>query len=315
MLYVEMYGRMGNQLFRYAMARYIQLNYYPNENLVLSFNQIDELGKRDETFYNAIDDLKIKSHSIYGKKGKVSFNETNLIQKLILVPYYLGLKRIRISDMNKVYSYEKPWINLLNFIGVYLVRVGVFPFKKSRFRNKIISGTFESPVYLDQIRDVLLDEFTPKYPLLEKNQNLFEKINKTSSICLTIRRGDFESDEKIKSLHSICDKNYFDTSIAIIKNKVKDPVFFVFSDDIEWAKENIYTGVETYFEDGTDPIWEKLRLMSACKHFIISNSTFSWWSQWLSQNKDKIVVSPSRWFNNDYESPLIDRKNWILIKV
>ena len=85
----------------------------------------------------------------------------------------------------------------------------------------------------------------------------------------------------------------------------------MFSDDIEWVKNNIYTGCVTYYEDGTDPVWEKLRLMSACKHFVVSNSTFSWWTQYLSKSENKIVISPSRWFNNDYESPLI-AKDWIL---
>lgn len=103
-------------------------------------------------------------------------------------------------------------------------------------------------------------------------------------------------------------------AIEQIKSRVENPVFFMFSDDIQWVRENVSTGCPTYYEDGTDPVWEKLRLMSACKHFIISNSTFSWWVQYLAKNEDKIVVSPSRWFNNDYKSPLIDKK-WIKIEV
>ena len=83
-----------------------------------------------------------------------------------------------------------------------------------------------------------------------------------------------------------------------------------------WRKK-VFIGLEggggTYnIADGTDPVWEKLRLMSACKHFVVSNSTFSWWTQYLSKSENKIVVSPSRWFNNDYESPLIG-KDWIKI--
>lgn len=81
------------------------------------------------------------------------------------------------------------------------------------------------------------------------------------------------------------------------RNVIENPVFFMFSDDIEWVKNNIHTECVTYYEDGTDPVWEKLRLMSACKHFIVSNSTFSWWTQYLSANENKVVVSPSRWFN------------------
>lgn len=150
--------------------------------------------------------------------------------------------------------------------------------------------------------------------MLEKNEEMMQRIQQTNSICLSVRRGDFESDAEIKKLHSVCNREYFETAIQTIKDMVEDPVFFLFSDDIEWVKNNIHTGCTSYYEDGTDPVWEKLRLMSACKHFIISNSTFSWWTQYLSTNENKIVVSPSRWFNNDYVMPLIE-DNFVKIKV
>ena len=69
--------------------------------------------------------------------------------------------------------------------------------------------------------------------------------------------------------------------IEAIKKNIENPVFFMFSDDIEWMKNNIHTECVTYYEDGTDPVWEKLRLMSACKHSIVLNSTFSWWTQYF----------------------------------
>ena len=87
----------------------------------------------------------------------------------------------------------------------------------------------------------------------------------------------------------------------------------MFSDDIEWVKNNIYTGCVTYYEDGTDPVWEKLRLMSACKHFVVSNSTFSWWAQYLSENEKKIVISPSEWYLDSRKNDL-QSKQWILLE-
>ena len=100
--------------------------------------------------------------------------------------------------------------------------------------------------------------------LIQKNREMMCKIQQTNSICLSVRRGDFESNAEVKKLQSVCDRKYFEEAIQVIKNNVKNPVFFMFSDDIEWVKNNIYTGCVTYYEDGTDPVWEKLRLMSAC---------------------------------------------------
>jgi hypothetical protein len=108
---------------------------------------------------------------------------------------------------------------------------------------------------------------------------------------------------------------YFEIIREQIKKKVKNPVFFTFSDDIEWVRNNMNFGDNTkiYYESGNDPVWEKLRLMYNCKHFVISNSTFSWWAQYLSRNKDKIVIAPSRWRN--YDSVLgIYELHWILVE-
>lgn len=80
------------------------------------------------------------------------------------------------------------------------------------------------------------------------------------------------------------------------------------------VKKNIPVDVPAYYESGLDPIWEKMRLMYSCKHFIISNSTFSWWAQFLGSWKDKVVISPDRWWNNpDWHSYLL-RDSFVKVK-
>ncbi|HEM5138441.1 TPA: alpha-1,2-fucosyltransferase, partial [Streptococcus suis] len=240
------------------------------------------------------------------------FNESSLFQKFISAVYYLGLRKIAVADMNGHVAYQDKWYPLLNKSGIYWFRHGFYELFQSKATNKFLSGNFEAPNFFEEYRDILIEEFTPKYPPIEKNKEIYAAISSTNSVCITIRRGDYENDSEIKKLHSVCDKNYFQKAIEIMKEKVNEPVFFMFSDDIEWVKKNIDTGATTYYEDGDDPVWEKLRMMSSCKHFIISNSSFSWWSQWLSSNLGKIVISPSKWYNNDYMSPLID-ESWIRI--
>lgn len=314
MIYVEMYGRLGNQFFRYAAARSIQKKYYPTEQLICSFNQIYEEAKNDKSFYNTLQDYNVAPYTEYHKKGKVIFNESSFLQKIVSVPYYLGLRNIPTVEMNRQVSYQNKWEYILSEAGIYWFRNGQYDIRKSKQPNKFLSGNFESPKYFSDIRDILLIELTPKHAPLEKNRAMYEKIQSTNSICISVRRGDFETNEKFKGLHSVCNREYFLNAIDKAKELIKDPTFFFFSDDIQWVKENIQTGCETYSEDGTDPVWEKLRMMSMCKHFIISNSTFSWWAQYLSTNDNKIVIAPSRWFNNDFKSPLIE-PDFITIEV
>ena len=114
--------------------------------------------------------------------------------------------------------------------------------------------------------------------------------------------------------HYICTNEYFYKAVNIIQEKVENPVFIVFSDDVEWVKQNMQFDGEVYYETGNDPIWEKLRLMSSCKHFVISNSTFSWWAQYLSTNDNKVVIATSRW-NNKIKNKDIYQDNWTQIDV
>lgn len=306
MIYVEMYGRLGNQFFRYAVARALQKKYYPDEKIVINFTQINEIHKTDPSYYNVLDEYHVAPYEIYPKTGKVIFKETSFLQKIVCAIYYSKIKGFETENMNGMVAVEKKWHTILNKLGLYWYRYGSWKLERSASKHKFVSGNFEDPQFFSEIREDLKKEFTPKHPRLEKNRELYDVIESSESVCISIRRGDFEKDEATKSLHSVCHKKYFIRAIEEIKRRIKKPVFILFSDDIEWAKENIHTGVETFHEDGTDPVWEKLRMMSLCKHFIISNSSFSWWSQYLSSNPDKIVISPSRWFNNDYKSNLIE---------
>ncbi len=138
---------------------------------------------------------------------------------------------------------------------------------------------------------------TPKEGLLDCNKELYRIICERESVCVSIKRRSVIVPE-LSEIYGY-DIAYFYHAVDYIKERVENPVFIVFSDDIEWCKENFNPLVEIYYESGNDPIWEKVRLMSSCNHFIIHNSTFSWWAQHLSRNKDKIVVSPVKWMNRD----------------
>ena len=305
MIYVQMGGRLGNQLFNYAAARSLQLSMYPDENLVFDFGYLPREGSPDEGWVNGLVHYNVADYRLYEKDG-VMLHAGSIYQKAVCALYYLKLKDFSRFQMNEEYEYEKKWSRVLNSAGVYWYRTGYIELTEAKTHNKLMSGRFEDPRYFDSIKETLLDELSPKYPELATNEELYDVAAGDNSVCVSVRRGDFESDKHIRELHSVCTRGYFNRAITRMRESVSNPVFILFSDDVTWAKENIVIpGAEVYSERGDDPVWEKLRIMSRCNHFILSNSTFSWWSQYLSRRTNKIVIAPSRWYNNSYISPLL----------
>lgn len=308
MIYSEMNGRLGNQMFRYAMARWLQIKYYSDQDIVMNFLDIELMYENDQTFKNELINFNITPHRIYKKKERPISKETTYIQKL-----FLGIVKIKIGnyDQRKLKKYSSNFLKysqLLNSVGVYFNWAGYHKPLKSKIKSApiIVHGFFESNKYFDDIRSVLLEEFTPKYELLPHNIELMEIINDNNSVCISIRRGDYITNKEYAKYFSIVNRSYFENAIEEVKKRIEDPVFILFSDDVEWAKSNIdFKGAKYFSEKGDDPVWEKLRLMYSCKHFIISNSTFSWWAQYLGRNPQKIVISPERWTNTDFQGDLL----------
>ena len=190
------------------------------------------------------------------------------------------------------------------------------PLLNEKFQKRIVlNGYWQSEKYFSDVAEILRMELTPKEPLQPQNEELYNKIKNTNSVCVTIRRGDFMND-KNKGTFYICDNTYFRNALSYIKKRLPDCTFFGFSDDIEWVKNNMEFPGEVYYESGVDPVWEKLRLMSACKHFVLSNSSFSWWAQYLSNEKKKIVVAPDIWYKTGKHAKAdLYQDDWKLIHI
>jgi len=178
-----------------------------------------------------------------------------------------------------------------------------------RILNKIVvrivpkeDGFWQSEKYFKDIENDIRKEFTLKNQLSSSCLDWQKKIQTTeNSVSLHIRRGDYVQDQKTNAFHGTCDMSYYQTALEkvtkILQNKNIE--IFVFSDDIEWAKENLKFPYITHFVSSPDiQDYEELFLMSLCKHNVIANSTFSWWGAWLNQYQNKIVVGPKQWFAN-----------------
>lgn len=294
MIYVNITGGLGNQMFQYALARKYQLK--TNQKIILN---IYELKKYKLTRTYQLDGFKISPDvEISTEKLPWYVHRRNYINKIFRSISSVLYLKFAAKFFNSAVWYKEYNVEIPNL--------------KSQ-RDIFLGGYWQSAYYFSDIDDVIRKEFTA-ININQSNNELYSKIINTQSICVTIRRGDYVTDKKFKKKYFLCDNDYFLKGIQEIKKTIPNAVTFVFSDDIDWVRANVpFTG-EVYYESGNDDVWEKLRLMSACKHFVISNSSFSWWAQHLSSYRDKIVYAPSRWYPNGRKCDIYE-ETWKYIEI
>lgn len=180
--------------------------------------------------------------------------------------------------------------------------------------NIYLDGYWQSEKYFHHNSEIIKEDFTMIISQNETNQQWSKIISDTNSICLHVRRGDYVNTENA-DLSTLVGENglaYYKNAIDHINSRIKNPVYFIFSDDMEWVKEHIRIPDKTvYYMDHNDITenYEDLRLMMECKHFIIANSTFSWWAAYLGKFTEKIVIAPAKWLMNNDTDIILD--SWI----
>lgn len=165
--------------------------------------------------------------------------------------------------------------------------------------NSFVKGNFQSEKYFESIESVIRDEFKFTKQLDLENLKWKNEILNSNSVSIHIRRGDYISLKQNANKFAQIPLSYYQNAITYISQNLPSSVFFVFSDDIKWVKENLISDAPLHFiENNNTPQTSHfdMQLMSLCKHNIICNSTFSWWSAWLNNNPQKIVIAPQNWF-------------------
>lgn len=177
---------------------------------------------------------------------------------------------------------------------------GYMPIEGSTHPVWILNGYWQSEKYFSQCN--LQFNYNQ---LNNKSVELLESIRNTEkSVAIHVRRGDYVRDIQTYNLMGeICTKEYYQEAV---KQFDVDSLFFVFSDDTAWCQRNLNLSDVVYVShnQGVDS-WQDMVLMSACRHQIIANSSFSWWAAWLNQNPQKVVIAPSKWFNDIEDVELV----------
>jgi len=170
-----------------------------------------------------------------------------------------------------------------------------------------LDGYFQSEDHFKGVENQMIECFGKLFQDYKKyNDNkVFQSIILDEfSVAVHVRRGDFVKNPKTLEAHGICKLSYYKKSIKFILDKFPAATFYFFSDDPEYCKRyfsnqsfSFVNVSEMPFEVKERDLFE-LYLMSKCRHFILANSTFSWWASWLARNENQVVIAPKKWFNN-----------------
>jgi hypothetical protein len=178
-----------------------------------------------------------------------------------------------------------------------------------------LHGYFQSESYFADHDPQIRRELRVTTPPDAQNAEWLDRIqNDPLAVSVHLRRGDYVAVAKAGHTHGTCDAAYYSRAIAYLCDRVITPRAYVFSDDPEWVRAHLHLDVEmeVVSHNGPNAHFEDLRLMSACRHHIIANSTFSWWGAWLDARRDKTVIAPQRWFATDrLVNPDILPSDWV----
>lgn len=157
-----------------------------------------------------------------------------------------------------------------------------------------VYGYFGSEDFFADAATAVRQELTLKNPAAGPNAEMIRRMEGCASVCLSVRRGDFVN----HPLYDTCSLGYFHRAADWMAERVAGAHFFVFCDDNEWVREHLLLKhPHTFVSHNYPDFYEDLRLMTHCKHYVIPNSTFSWWGAWLSRSPGAHVVAPAQWLN------------------
>ncbi|NTF08048.1 alpha-1,2-fucosyltransferase [Agrobacterium rubi] len=165
-----------------------------------------------------------------------------------------------------------------------------------------LSGYWQSEKYFDAYADMIRKDFSLREPFSAQRQKTLDLMQEAEfPISVHVRRGDYVTNPTANAIHGTCEPEWYADAMQKMAARFGSPSFVVFSDDPDWARQNLKpVGPMVFVEPQTDGRdGEDIHLMAACHSHIIANSTFSWWGAWLNPRADKHVVAPAQWFRSE----------------
>jgi hypothetical protein len=272
----QIQGGLGNQLFQYATGKAlsIRLQGYLQLDIDWFSHRWDDVTPRHFLLPELKIDYQLTKHNLAIHSPK---RWRRIAQRFLpLNPYILK---------------DQP----------FHFNSGINTFRPYIHQDIYLMGYWQSYHYFSSIRDSLIMEIRPASPLSDHYQRYLEKILSRPSVMVHIRRGDYVHLPAAAKIHGILGLDYYQKGMDLVLASEPNPYFFVFSDDLTWAKDHLpHQDKICFIESSAEknaPVQE-LYLMSQCQNHLIANSSLSWWGAWLSQSAKPMVIAPKTWTND-----------------
>lgn len=299
MVIVKMTGGLGNQMFQYAAGRSASLRNKTELVLDTSFYDVDS-GKQSHEKQVLIKLFpKVKAMQLHSIDQNFLAdiqveNNGSIMRGYNYTSSLLGIKPIYKNVTETSFLTYEP------------------DFHKQKATILYLNGDWQSENYFLDYELIIRNDFTfPAIIPASLNYSLLKAIQNTNSVSVHVRRGDYLS----STTHQPTSAAYYTKAIEMMKSKVSNPVFFVFSDDIAWCQHNLDMPNAQYVNHNFgSQSYIDMQLMSRCRHNVIANSSFSWWGAWLNNNPDKNVIAPKMWLEKlNIKANKIVPSKWIII--
>jgi hypothetical protein len=290
MIIANLIGGLGNQMFQYAAGRAISLEHETALRLDVSGYKKYKLhqGFELQRIFNCPAEAVCEKdmQSVLGWQSVAS------ARKLL-------------SRQSMAWLRSKAFVIEPHFQYWYGI--------KSVPKDCYLAGYWQSEKYFSAAETQIREDFSFKSPLQNKNAEIAQTILHCNAVSLHVRRGDYVTNPQTTATHGLCTLDYYRQSIQYVAERVQQPNFFIFSDDIAWARDNLNIPHQCQYVDFNkgEESYNDMRLMSMCNHHIIANSSFSWWGAWLNPRSDKVVIAPRKWFANQTDASDLLPQRWI----
>lgn len=297
---------MCNQLFTYAFAR--KLANEKNKELYLDYSHTSKVDMKHSAMYeDCLAHLGLDCEGVINSKdeyGRFAGRAGRSLERLIN-PLFIR-KRNRLSYVLKKEENELKKLAKKGICINLLAERKNQQLDSSDAENIIVYGYWQVPDFARELELTLRNEIYSSNAM-KSIAAKGEKVKACESVCVHIRRGDYVGN----SMHQICTPEYYENAMEYYRRKLDKPIFYIFSDDKEYVRSKYGALSDVVIVDDVARDYEELLLMSCCKSFVLSNSSFSWWAQFLSGSSN--VVAPSRWYGALEKQSLLYEKHWRLL--